>query len=219
MFICINTFWREIWLNASNSSPARRPEGINPYSIGNQSPQSSLTFSMSSWQRKRSWTSLRAEGGTASLIHTCRNTGKVRLFMQHFSTQGNSEWEYVHLSFGCVIICGAGRETVSYRIPWSLYRIILTFHKSGAAVKWVPRPFWPENHPIFIRRKTKLSLPSDALFDSQISGVFIPFLRNRNIVFWNHCIFFRIFSLSLTLFTNPDLYDNALEELWANITH
>lgn len=42
------------------------------YSIGNQSPQSSLTFSMSSWQRKRSWTSLRAVGGTTSLIHTCR---------------------------------------------------------------------------------------------------------------------------------------------------
>lgn len=47
--------------------------GMITYSIGNQSPQSSLTFSMSSWQRKRSWTSLRAVGGTTSLIHTCRS--------------------------------------------------------------------------------------------------------------------------------------------------
>lgn len=43
----------------------------DPYSMGNQSPQSSLTFSMSLWQRKRSWTSLSAVGGTTSLIHTC----------------------------------------------------------------------------------------------------------------------------------------------------
>lgn len=46
---------------------------MSTYSIGNQSPQSSLTLSMSSWQRKRSWTSLRAVGGTTSLIHTYRD--------------------------------------------------------------------------------------------------------------------------------------------------
>lgn len=50
-----------------------KPSEDDSYSMGNQSPQSSLTLSMSLWQRKRSWTSLRAVGGTTSLIHTCRD--------------------------------------------------------------------------------------------------------------------------------------------------
>lgn len=41
------------------------------YSMGNQSPQSCLTVSMSSWQRRRRWISLSAVGGTSSVIHTC----------------------------------------------------------------------------------------------------------------------------------------------------
>lgn len=49
------------------------------YSMGNQSPQSSLTLSMSLWQRKRSWTSLRAVGGTTSLIQTCRDRQKAQI--------------------------------------------------------------------------------------------------------------------------------------------
>lgn len=49
-------------------------DGGISYSIGNQSLQSCLTFSMSSWQRKRSWTSLRAVGGATSLIHSCSRT-------------------------------------------------------------------------------------------------------------------------------------------------
>lgn len=53
---------------------------VGSYSIGNQSPQSSLTFSMSSWQRKRSWTSLRAVGGTTSLIHTCATNKRPGVF-------------------------------------------------------------------------------------------------------------------------------------------
>lgn len=48
------------------------------YSMGNQSPQSSLTFSMSLWQRKRSWTSLRAVGDATSLIHTCRDMQRTQ---------------------------------------------------------------------------------------------------------------------------------------------
>lgn len=54
------------------ASTGKLSEG-DSYSMGNQSPQSSLTLSMSLWQRKRSWTSLRAVGGATSLIHTCRD--------------------------------------------------------------------------------------------------------------------------------------------------
>lgn len=59
------------------------------YSIGNQSLQSCLTFSMSSWQRKRSWTSLRAVGGATSLIHTC--SGRETRTDQHLMIRSDKE--------------------------------------------------------------------------------------------------------------------------------
>lgn len=48
------------------------------YSMGNQSPHRCFTVSMSSWQRRRRLTSLRALDGTTSVIHTCREGGSVR---------------------------------------------------------------------------------------------------------------------------------------------
>lgn len=48
-------------------------QGKGPtHSIGNQSLHRSFTVSRSSWHSKRRLTSLRALGGTASVIHTCR---------------------------------------------------------------------------------------------------------------------------------------------------
>lgn len=43
---------------------------VRTYSMGNQSPHSTLTLSMSSWHRRRSLISLSAVGGTTSVIHT-----------------------------------------------------------------------------------------------------------------------------------------------------
>lgn len=48
------------------------------YSMGNQSPHRCFTVSMSSWQRRRKLTSLRALDGTTSVIHTCREGGSIR---------------------------------------------------------------------------------------------------------------------------------------------
>ena len=58
-----------VWLKPA-ATDTQRQIGFTD-SIGNQSPQSNLTLSMSSWQRSRSWTSLRAVGDTTSVIHTC----------------------------------------------------------------------------------------------------------------------------------------------------
>ena len=52
--------------------------GHSTYSMGNQSPQRCFTVSMSSWQRRRRLTSLRALDGTTSVIHTCRERSSVR---------------------------------------------------------------------------------------------------------------------------------------------
>lgn len=48
------------------------------YSIGNQSPQSCFTVSMSSWQRRRKFTSVSAVGGTSSVIHACKKRKHIR---------------------------------------------------------------------------------------------------------------------------------------------
>lgn len=47
--------------------------GSSTHSMGNHSPQSTFILSMSSWQSRRSFISLRAVVGTTSVIHTWKN--------------------------------------------------------------------------------------------------------------------------------------------------
>ena len=51
--------------------PSPQPRTRWTYSMGNQSLHRCFTVSMSSWQRRRRLTSLRALDGTTSVIHTC----------------------------------------------------------------------------------------------------------------------------------------------------
>lgn len=57
--------------------PSCHPKAVT-YSIGNQSPQSCLTVSMSSWHSRRRFTSVSAVGGTSSVIHACKGRNHVR---------------------------------------------------------------------------------------------------------------------------------------------
>lgn len=71
-----------------SQSPTCHPKAVT-YSIGNQSPQSCLTVSMSSWQSRRRFTSVSAAEGTSSVIHACRgrkhqrSDGTRALIQQH----------------------------------------------------------------------------------------------------------------------------------------
>lgn len=73
--------------------PTCHPKPVT-YSIGNQSPQSCFTVSMSSWQSRRRFTSVSAVGGTSSVIHACkrrkhvRNDGMQGLIQQHQEVLG-----------------------------------------------------------------------------------------------------------------------------------
>lgn len=74
------------------------------YSMGNQSPHRCFTVSMSSWQRRRRLTSLRALDGTTSVIHTCREGGGVRRAAapRHQPTEpGTVTARYFLLLFSC----------------------------------------------------------------------------------------------------------------------
>lgn len=68
--------------------------GSSTHSMGNHSPQSTFILSMSSWQSRRSFISLRAVVGTTSVIHTWKN--KLRWTIQQCLTY-ISIWKPLHL--------------------------------------------------------------------------------------------------------------------------
>lgn len=81
------------------------------YSMGNQSPHRCFTVSMSSWQRRRRLTSLRALDGTTSVIHTCREGHRWR------QEGGRIPSWHIHFVLLLIAACEAGKMGKLIRSP------------------------------------------------------------------------------------------------------